>query len=813
MRTATTGQLADLATADRRVDFRVWVANSSGTLVEYTSDVLSWTIDASVEQNAATATIRLQRENSSGSNAPMIATGAATDPIDVNRAVRIEAQVVSAGASLGSWVRLFDGVVDEPSWGGDDSVLTLTCRDGWYEIQDAWIESETTYGSTGGTAINTVMQSLIDDTLGTGAPQILTSGSPSTVIYEYTQRRMALGDALREVINVNGWDLRFLWSTGDSAFRLKFFQPPRSKTTPDHTFTLGDYFTVSDIRRSSSGIRNVVLIEYATGSTVETSSTGSIAEHGRRFMYIDSSNDPQITTSGIAASLGGDIVSDLAQPLAQKIVQARFFWPTELGDLYRFPRNDVHYASTQDMAVVSYRHEYQAGQPPATTFVLRGQPTGGQLRWLSRARSTKMNQEIVRGPTAITVPDPIEIISVGAVTTSGGKLTAAANGSTNIASFKIAGAFGSVPLATTVRGTTAINGNPLTTGTVGVLATGGNPGQMGYVAAFGYTATGGGGTETDMVISTAMFGTEVDGLPSGSVGSAQLTTGAVVASKMSKQAQGYATNLVFSSNAYNRVLWGTGTIEFADGTTTAISSGSQLLTLSSPTTYFVYYNGTSTLQVTTTYSTAVGDDNVILCVAQQAPDTSHDQCFYVPGVGALRGGVRVTADQIAANSITASKINVTSLSAISANIGTVTAGTIDANVIVAADSFTAPVAAFNSASFDDIDIKSGAASMGTIEPNVTTATGIRLDPAAGLPTEFGGAISRSFRALGNVVVDGSLTASGSVFLTNATGDTVSFHGAAGSTKQTITGSRGGNAALANLLTALANLGLITDSTT
>ena len=40
-----------------------------------------------------------------------------------------------------------------------------------------------------------------------------------------------------------------------------------------------------------------------------------------------------------------------------------------------------------------------------------------------------------------------------------------------------------------------------------------------------------------------------------------------------------------------------------------------------------------------------------------------------------------------------------------------------------------------------------------------------------------------------------------------------FFGSTGTSKQTITGSRGGNAALASLLTALANTGLITDSTT
>ncbi|MGW7786047.1 hypothetical protein [Streptomyces tricolor] len=45
------------------------------------------------------------------------------------------------------------------------------------------------------------------------------------------------------------------------------------------------------------------------------------------------------------------------------------------------------------------------------------------------------------------------------------------------------------------------------------------------------------------------------------------------------------------------------------------------------------------------------------------------------------------------------------------------------------------------------------------------------------------------------------------------GNKLGFHGAAPIAKQTVSGSRGGNAALASLLTALANLGLITDGST
>lgn len=57
------------------------------------------------------------------------------------------------------------------------------------------------------------------------------------------------------------------------------------------------------------------------------------------------------------------------------------------------------------------------------------------------------------------------------------------------------------------------------------------------------------------------------------------------------------------------------------------------------------------------------------------------------------------------------------------------------------------------------------------------------------------------------------TGVGDIRLMNSSTDKIGFHGSTPVAKQTVSGSRGGNAALASLLTALANLGLITNSTT
>ncbi len=57
------------------------------------------------------------------------------------------------------------------------------------------------------------------------------------------------------------------------------------------------------------------------------------------------------------------------------------------------------------------------------------------------------------------------------------------------------------------------------------------------------------------------------------------------------------------------------------------------------------------------------------------------------------------------------------------------------------------------------------------------------------------------------------TNAGDIRLMSTAADKIGFHGAAPIAQQTVTGSRAGNAALTSLLTKLANLGLITDSST
>lgn len=108
----------------------------------------------------------------------------------------------------------------------------------------------------------------------------------------------------------------------------------------------------------------------------------------------------------------------------------------------------------------------------------------------------------------------------------------------------------------------------------------------------------------------------------------------------------------------------------------------------------------------------------------------------------------------------------------------------------------------------------------------TTPPGGAAEMVQGYLALTGGTLTGPLTVEDALDVDGALTVGGYTVLqggqTNgdlavlgalAVTGNVGFYGTSAAAKPTVSGSRGGNAALASLLTALAGLGLITDSTT
>lgn len=142
----------------------------------------------------------------------------------------------------------------------------------------------------------------------------------------------------------------------------------------------------------------------------------------------------------------------------------------------------------------------------------------------------------------------------------------------------------------------------------------------------------------------------------------------------------YSYSMVFSVTDADTIAWSSGTVTLSNGRTFSISAGNTGNMSALTYIYLDPATSTTVLQVTTTFSTAVGANKVLIGTAQNHSITAS----FIPFNGGQPlidgtniGALSVLAGNIAAGAITATKINVANLSAINADMGTLTAGKID----------------------------------------------------------------------------------------------------------------------------------------
>lgn len=400
MRTTTAGELALLHSLNRAIAYRVKIANGSGTLIDLSTYVERITIDQNIDQPISSCSIEFRRDDQTTKSLAPLRTdstlnlkddGITYSPqLDIGRSVTVEIATTALGASIlsGDHKLLFKGVTDQVSF--EHSPVSVTSRDLGGVLVDRWVEAPKSYGTGPGRAVESVMQDLLDDTFGGGIVTLYTPVSPSFLITTYQQQRMSVMDALQALALLIGWDVRYKWDDGTGAFRLTFSQPPRSKTTPDFTFGPADYIDITTLDLDVTNIRNVVQVSYKsvlTGARAVTTSTDatSVTKYGRRFFGIQEGDTSPIDTAAEAQAEGDAALADLKDPKANQEVEAPFFWPGDLGDLYRFTDNRVHYNSNQDLATVTMRHELSQGHH-RTVFRTRGSPAGAYNTWLGKGQ-------------------------------------------------------------------------------------------------------------------------------------------------------------------------------------------------------------------------------------------------------------------------------------------------------------------------------------------------------------------------------------------------------------------------------------------
>lgn len=92
----------------------------------------------------------------------------------------------------------------------------------------------------------------------------------------------------------------------------------------------------------------------------------------------------------------------------------------------------------------------------------------------------------------------------------------------------------------------------------------------------------------------------------------------VTAEKLFSGGKKFVHNILFTPTDYDTVSWSTGRLVKADGTAVITNAGS---TGNITQKTYIYFNGTATLQTTTSYLIAVGGNNIPLAIAEPDIDT------------------------------------------------------------------------------------------------------------------------------------------------------------------------------------------------
>lgn len=433
MRTATAPELAILAANMRSETLRVKVANGSGTMKDVSSWVESYSVDNDQDQPVGGATVSFTRANGPTQSFSPLRTDSTINlkddlvtyapQLDINRAITIELATTAIGTApvAGDYKLLFQGTIDIVDFSG--TPVTVTCRDQGATLVDRWIEVAAPFGSLGGVAVETVMQQVIDSVFGGGVITLFNNTSPpvSYVISPaYQQQIMSVMDAEVALAQLPGDDVRYKWDDGTSTFRFTLSTPPRTKTTPDYTFGPSAYFDVTQLSLDITNIRNVIIVNYPDSAdfgnrhVLTVSDSASITKYGRRTLFITEGSTSPINTSGEATTLANAALADLKDPKADQELELPLFWPGDLGDLYRFSANNVHYNTNQDLAVVQITHVGQktsAGFRNRTHIKVRGSPIGQYNTWLTRGGTIggPAGGGQAKAPVAFIIPRGTEI--------------------------------------------------------------------------------------------------------------------------------------------------------------------------------------------------------------------------------------------------------------------------------------------------------------------------------------------------------------------------------------------------------------------
>jgi hypothetical protein len=410
VRTLLPGERARLAQQALAFHPLVEVENVDGTWVDITPRFVSADITTDVDQPVWSAVIAFARDDAANTASLSPLRSDSTLNVDddddyaplltAGRQIRLSVATLDVGdtPTEDDYRLLFWGRIDAPKFG--TTPMTVECRDLGGLLIDRIIDTAIDYGDEDDPVpVADVMQQILNDTLGTLAPTLVVADPSDYVVTKYKPRNIPVMEAMSALATKAGGLVARYRIGDDNLPAFTMYDPVRAKTTPDATIPPTEYLEVPDAAIDKTNVRNRIRGEFlgpVTGElvTLEVEDTASQnAGFGVMFMQLGADVLDGLTANEVLTVLTAAL-SDLKYPKFDHVVGSLLFWPSEVGDLYRFPANAVHYDDDQDLAVMGIAHHLENGHG-TTRWTCRGNPAGAYLEWIRRQGT---------GPTVPEIP-------------------------------------------------------------------------------------------------------------------------------------------------------------------------------------------------------------------------------------------------------------------------------------------------------------------------------------------------------------------------------------------------------------------------
>lgn len=247
----STGAFVDVTSGLRNID---WL--NALTLTE-SIDQKTWSLQGSLLRNSGTLSLAPFRSDSL-LNLP---GGTYATMLDLWRKWKVSVAVTREGyPPTGSdWKELAQGRIDVIDVKDPEPVIEIVGRGEEAVLMDKWISTERSYSGS----MESVMQAMLDDNLGSGVVTLYTPVSPLYVFSPaWTQQRMRLMDALVAVADKAGCVLRYRYDASNN-FRLTLFKPDRAASSPAWTLGPSEYTAVTENKIDLTDVRNYVKLRFA----------------------------------------------------------------------------------------------------------------------------------------------------------------------------------------------------------------------------------------------------------------------------------------------------------------------------------------------------------------------------------------------------------------------------------------------------------------------------------------------------------------------------------------------------------------------